>query len=82
MIYSEINDAGMESRKVEVFADGRCGCADTESACGPTELSYVPYPDLKEIAADPQFEPQESTAEELEEVWRRYQQRQDWGPGA
>ena len=70
-IYSELDEIRMESRKVELFADGRCGYADKDEAFGGTELAYVPYPDLKEIAADPQFEPRQSTAEEFEEVWRR-----------
>ena len=69
VLYSELDDAGWEIRKVEVFADGRVGYADRSGTSGGTRLSIEPLPSLTEIAADPQFEPREMGREEFEKVW-------------
>lgn len=69
MLYSELDDAGWEIRKVEVFADGRVGWADRSEEHGGTGLGIEPVPLLEEIASDPQFEPSEITREQFEEVW-------------
>jgi hypothetical protein len=37
---------------------------------GGTRLGLVPLPPFDEIAADPQFLPEEITEEEFEAVWR------------
>ncbi|WP_328515591.1 DUF6881 domain-containing protein [Ralstonia pseudosolanacearum] len=68
-IYSEMNSDRWETRKVEVYADGRIGFADgTTSAC-ESMLSTEPLPTLREIAADPQFIPVEISQEEFEKIW-------------
>jgi hypothetical protein len=71
LLYSELDDAGWEIRKVEVFADGRIGFADRGATSGGTRLSIEPLPSLDEIARDPQFEPREITALEFEDLWSR-----------
>ena len=38
LIFSDI-DAGVETRKVEAYRDGRMDCADENSASGTTQLS-------------------------------------------
>lgn len=68
-LYSELDAAGWELRKVEVFSDGRIGYADGSEAAGDTRLSTEPLPTLAEIGADPQFEPYEISNEEFERVW-------------
>jgi hypothetical protein len=68
-LYSELDDNHWETRKVEVFADGRCGYASATESSGTTRLSTEPIPSLIEISYDPQFEPVEITKSEFEEVW-------------
>ena len=51
--YSELNDLRWETRKVEIFADGRFGFAGPNEASEDTGLGLAPVPSLHEIAADP-----------------------------
>jgi hypothetical protein len=67
---SELDDHRWERRKVEVFADGSKGYAMKGEERGGTRLGLVPLPPFDEIAADPQFLPEEITEEEFEAVWR------------
>jgi hypothetical protein len=69
MLFSELTDDMWETRKVEVYADGRADFADSEERSGSTKLGIEPYPPLEEIAADPQFEPVVISAEEFEAAW-------------
>jgi hypothetical protein len=71
LLYSELGKDRWETRKVEVFADGRVGFASASEATPSTKtkLSLEPLPTLHEIAADPQFQPVEITKGEFEEVW-------------
>jgi hypothetical protein len=71
VLYSELDDAGWEVRKVEVFEDGRCGYASKTENAGGSQLGIEPLPPLGEIAADPQFVPAEITRNEFEEVWSK-----------
>jgi hypothetical protein len=71
LLYSELDKDRWETRKVEVFADGRIGFA-SETEATPvtkTKLSLEPLPTLDEIALDPQFQPVEISKEEFEKVW-------------
>ena len=70
LLYSEIDDARWEVRKVEIYRDGRSGYASAAESAGSTRLGEVPVPSLADIATDPQFVPLEITAEEFERVWR------------
>ena len=71
LLYSEIDENGWETRKVEVYTDGRVGFADSSetTASTNTKLSLEPLPSIAEISSDPQFEPIEITKEEFEAVW-------------
>jgi hypothetical protein len=71
LLYSELDEAGWEIRKVELFADGRSGWADRSEEHGGTGLGIEPLPSLKQIASDPQFEPAEITREQFEQVWSK-----------
>lgn len=73
-LYSEINDSGWEIRKVEIFRDGRVGCADSSHFTNSTELSIVEIPSIEEISIDTQFSPKEITKEDFEKVWNLYSQ--------
>jgi hypothetical protein len=72
-LLSEIDEASMETRKVERFRGGHLGYADAHRNLEPTELAYVPMPDLDEIAEDPQFRPRRIARDEFERVWEAAQ---------
>jgi hypothetical protein len=71
LLYSETDDDGYETRKVDVYRDGRQHYADEASSVGTTILAEVPLPPLEEIGADPEFTPLAIDADEFEAVWRR-----------
>jgi hypothetical protein len=68
-LFSELDDLRCEVRKVEVFADGSQGFASSLESVGSTQLGEAPVPPLSEIAAEPEFEPEEISKEEFEAVW-------------
>ena len=70
LLYSEMGDDGYETRKVDLYRDGRQDHADERSSLGTTFLWEVPVPALEEIAADPGFTPFRIDADEFEAVWR------------
>ena len=69
LIYSEVDDDDAEVRKVEIFLDGRRGYANPAEEIGGTFLGTLPMPPLAEIASDPQFAPEEISAEDFEAAW-------------
>ncbi len=71
LLYSEIDEQRWELRSVEVFADGRIGYANGEISTETTGLSEDPIPQLKDIAADPEFQPEEISKDEFEVVWAK-----------
>ncbi len=68
-IYSELDSARRERRKVEVYIDGQMGFADGSRSVDGSMLSSEPLPTLDEISTDPQFAPMEISKEEFESVW-------------
>jgi hypothetical protein len=70
-IYSEIDDDGWETRKVEIFPDGSMGYASATDATPSTALGDEPLPPLEEIAADPQFRPERIGKDQFEIVWAK-----------
>jgi len=71
LIYSELDDNRWELRKVEIYADGRCGFASASEGGGGSALSKEPIPSMEEIAADPQFEPVDIEENEFERIWNQ-----------
>jgi hypothetical protein len=69
-ILSELDSDRNEIRKVERFRDGTLQFAGPEGASGSTMLSECPFPDLTEIAADPQFRPQPIGKDAFEHCWQ------------
>ena len=77
LLYSELDSERYETRKIEIFANGQCGFADSREGMGGTFLGTAPVPRLEEIATDLQFVPAEITAEEFERKWfKRHEQAQ------
>jgi hypothetical protein len=70
-LYSEIDDAGYESRKVEIYRDGRRDFADGESSSGTTMLGEGPIPSLEEITEQEEFSPSLIEVADFERVWRQ-----------
>ncbi len=70
LLYSELDGARNETRKVEFFPDGSYGYADNEGATANTQLSEKPIPSDKEIASDPQFEVARIKRADFEEIWK------------
>jgi hypothetical protein len=70
-IYSEMDEEGYETRKLEVFLDGSNGFANSSGQVLSTELGEKPVPALEEIAADPQFQPTLISEDEFEQVWSK-----------
>ena len=70
VIYSEMDDRRQETRKIEVFRDGRVGYAVGKIAQGGTLLSETPLPPLHSIASDRQFRPHKITQQSFEQVWK------------
>ena len=75
LIFSEIDSDLREHRKIEVFRNGHKGYADSEEELGGSMLGKVPWPDLNELGAEPDFEVAELKACEFEEVWASRRQR-------
>jgi hypothetical protein len=71
LLFSELDDARMEARKVEVFADGRRGWASVEGESGGTGLGVVPMPELSLVDAEPEFESTVIDVLEFESEWKR-----------
>ena len=68
-LWSELDAGRFEVRKVEIWADGRVGYASPKRAVGDTRLGLEPVPPIEEIAADPQFVPQQISNQEFEDFW-------------
>jgi Domain of unknown function (DUF6881) len=69
VIYSEVSDSGLETRKIEVFRDDRMQYADGERSSGDTVLSEKPLPSIEEIEDQAEFSVAEIQQPEFERVW-------------
>lgn len=74
-LFSEMDDAGREVRKVEVFRDGTRQRAGRGEENGSTFLSEAVLPALDVIASDPAFEPAVISPAEFEHEWNLAIQR-------
>lgn len=71
MLYSELDDSRMETRKIEIWTDGKIGFSDSSESTASTKLGEAVVPPISEISKDPQFQPIEISKEEFEEVWAK-----------
>lgn len=69
VLYSEVDDERWEKRKICVFRNGPMGFASATEETRSVALSEKPLPPLWEIAADPEFIPEEIDAQEFESIW-------------
>lgn len=68
--YSELDALRNETRKVEVFADGKLGYASRTGSSQGTELGLIPVPSLVEIKSQAEFEAKEIDNFTFEQKWR------------
>lgn len=70
VIYSEVDDAGWETRKIELFADGTMASADKNHGL----LAELRFPDdLSEIAragSAGEFAPPQISSREFDAIWQ------------
>ncbi len=72
-LFSELDEERWERRKVDVFANGTLVYAGPGvfSETPMCDLGEEPVPHLDEIAADPEFEPEEISKDEFELIWAK-----------
>jgi len=68
--YSELDPARFETRKVEIFKDGRFGFASSANATLGTRLGNAPVPPVREIRQQPEFEVKEINVQDFEKIWK------------
>ncbi len=71
VLYHELDDQQRETRRIELFEDGRLQWADQADPDAPTSVSLEPLPALEEIRDQPEFSVSEITGRAFEEVWAR-----------
>ncbi len=71
-IYSELDDERYETRKIEVYKDGRMVKVSVDHPeCGSTGLAVLPIPSIEETNAiiEEKFHAEEISAVEFEDLW-------------
>jgi hypothetical protein len=68
-IFSELDDAGKETRKIECFRNGFCDIATASLSIGTAKVTTMPLPDLSILTRDPEFKGTEISRDEFEQVW-------------
>ena len=66
---SELGEDRYETRKVQIYRDGRMEWADEQHETPTAGVSEIEFPPLEEIRAQPEFTAQEITAEEFNAAW-------------
>jgi len=70
-LYSEVGDDGYETRKVQLFRDGRLEWANAETETDLTGLSECPVGSIEEIDSTPELSASTISKEEFEDIWRQ-----------
>ena len=68
-LLSEIDEAGFEVRKIEIFRNGLKGYASKTESENGTRLGLEPVPCVADIASDNQFVPEEIPRDEFDVAW-------------
>lgn len=69
LIYSEFDKERNETRKVEIFRNGKIGCANDKKEYN-SFLGLEPIPDIDEINESEEFYAMKICSEEFEVVWK------------
>lgn len=68
--YSELDPSRYETRKIEIFANGKLGFASSGNATEGTRLGITPVPPISEIRSQPEFEIKEISKIDFEKKWQ------------
>lgn len=68
--YSELDASRHETRKIEIFPNGKLGYASTTKSTLETRLGVTPVPSILEIRSQPEFEVKEISSQEFESKWK------------
>jgi len=68
-IFSEYDEAGWETRKVERFPDGAVGYASAAESEGGTQLSLIQRPLDVDVIAEPEFRVLDLKKDEFDQIW-------------
>ncbi len=69
--YSELDSARYETRKVEIFQNGKICYASQAKSTGETRLGITPVPPIAEIMSQPEFDIKTITKQEFENIWQQ-----------
>lgn len=72
LIFSEIEDNGIELRKIEIYDDGMIGYAFDKIEVGKTALADQIIPTVEEINKDDDIIASYLEREEFEKIWNKY----------
>lgn len=78
VLFSEIGDDGYETRKVQVYRDGRILKADEEHEHALIGLSEIPVGDIADVAAQAEFSAWVISKSDFYKVW----DQADWPESA
>ncbi len=67
--YSELDQRRYETRKIEIFADGKIGHANQAVSVSGTRLGIIPVPPLAELKQLHEFVTEEISATVFEAKW-------------
>ena len=71
--YSELDHRRYETRKIEVFNDGRLGYASQEKNTHGTQLGIIAVPALAELKLLAEFITEEISKEKFDAKWKEIQ---------
>lgn len=67
--YSELDSKRLETRKIEIFKNGKVGFASSNKATKGTRLGIEPVPSINEIRSQAEFEVKEISKAEFDAKW-------------
>ena len=70
LYFSELGEDDYETRKVQIYRDGRSEWADESKEDEKVGLSEIAFPPVEDISMQPEFTAEEISADEFESVWR------------
>lgn len=68
--YSELDAQRYETRKVEIFSDGRRAFAAHDQSTHGTRLGIIPVPPIAELKLNHEFDTKEIRQEVFEQQWQ------------
>lgn len=71
ILYNEVADFGIDTRKVEVFRHGGMQYADRLQSSGDTSLSETPLASVEEVEDHRKFLLTQIDEQEFEPIWKR-----------